>query len=70
MSEPSADEPAPDDAFEAHLPASASPHARWFLRRFAASVLAHYRTMDPLVAQFWAAPGVLPAMPPDGAPEA
>lgn len=57
-------EPLSDDDVEAYLPAG-SPHTRWFLRRFAGSVLAHYRTMDPLVAQFWAAPGVPPISRPE-----
>ncbi|HZZ97652.1 MAG TPA: hypothetical protein VFE19_11565 [Jatrophihabitantaceae bacterium] len=53
------DEPLDDDVVEAHLPAD-QPHARWFLRRFAASVGDYYRTMDPHVAQVITAPGVLP----------
>jgi hypothetical protein len=63
-------EPVPDEVLDEYLPKTATPHHRWFLRRFAGSVLAHYRTMDPLVGQFWTTPGIQPIAPPEPATDA
>ena len=54
----------PDDVVDAHLP-DGQPHARWFLRRFVDSVAGAYRNLDPIVAQVWMAPGIVPVTPDD-----
>ncbi len=39
--------------------------SRWILARFAGAIAACYRTMDPVVAQVVAEPGVAPIVSPD-----
>jgi hypothetical protein len=55
-------EPMPDEVLEAHLP-EGQPHAQWFLRRFVGSIAGAYRDLDPIVAQIWTAPGIVPVTP-------
>ena len=55
------DDEFPDDVVNAHTD-SDPDRTRWFVQRFAGAIASCYRTMDPVVAQVVAAPGVAPVV--------
>ncbi len=56
------DDEFPDDVVSAHAPDTDPDRTRWFVQRFAGAIARCYRTMDPVVAQVVAAPGVAPVV--------
>jgi hypothetical protein len=51
-----------DDAPDVVAAHATNARSRWILARFAGAIASCYRTMDPLVAQVVAEPGVTPVV--------
>jgi hypothetical protein len=62
MSDEVAGEAVDPDVVAAH---TANARSRWMLARFAGAIASCYRTMDPVVAQVVAEPGVAPVVAAD-----